>query len=247
MITYATLTKIGGRKVNEDSVGVRQTSGRILCVLADGLGGHNAGEIASALAVENALKHFIESTVPFDEMLSSCMNKAQEEIIKEQHKRNKIDEMKTTAVMLLIDDNRAQWAHVGDSRLYIFENSEVAGRTLDHSVPQMLALQGEIKEKEIRYHEDRNRLTRAMGAQWDNPKYVLSEPVDLPASTSFLLCSDGFWEMIEEKEMSRCLKKSSEPEQWLFAMEKIVLRNGKKKNMDNYSAIAIFVSIGKKE
>jgi len=80
-----------------------------------------------------------------------------------------------------------------------------------------------------------------MGTQWDSPKYIISGQLDMPASTSFLLCSDGFWELIEEKEMSRCLKKSSNPEQWLFVMEKIVQRNGKRRNMDNYSAIAVFV------
>jgi len=242
MITYATLTKVGGRQVNEDSVGVKETSGRILCVLADGLGGHNAGEIASSIAVESAIKLFEDiNDMPFSVILTACMDKAQNKILEEQHRQNKIDEMKTTAVMLLIEENKAQWAHVGDSRLYRFDKNEVADRTLDHSVPQMLVLQGEINEKDIRHHEDRNRLTRAMGTEWDRPKYILSRPIDISAPTTFLLCSDGFWELIEEKEMSRCLNKCSNPEGWLLAMEKIVCRSGRKKNMDNYSAIAVFV------
>ena len=240
MIAYATLSKVGGRQINEDAVGVRQTPDSIFCVLADGLGGHNAGEVASNLAVEKALSIFDEGRAPVD-ILTDCMNEAQNAILEEQHKCNRIDEMKTTAVMLLIKNNIAQWAHVGDSRLYRFYAGEIAERTLDHSVPQMLALQGEIEEKDIRHHEDRNRLTRAMGIEWDSPKFTLSKSLEAPESTCFLLCSDGFWELIGEKEMCRCLEKTDNPEVWLAKMEKIVLKNGKKKNMDNYSAIAVFI------
>jgi len=242
MITCAILTKTGGRQVNEDSVGVKETSGRIICVLADGLGGHNAGEVASSLAVESALKQFKDiGDMSCCEVLAACMDKAQSKIIEEQHRQNKIDEMKTTAVMLMIEENKAQWAHVGDSRLYVFENNEFVKRTLDHSVPQMLVLQGELREEEIRHHEDRNRLTRAMGTEWEKPMFVLSEPYKISGPASFLLCSDGFWELIDENEMKKCHKKSSTPAEWLAKMEKTVLRKGKKKNMDNYSAIAVFV------
>ena len=189
MIDYATISKIGGRQVNEDAVGVSQTSDSIFCVLADGLGGHNAGEVASALAVETSLCIFNEGDLPFEKTLSACMNESQNAIIKEQHRQNRPEEMKTTVVLLLISENKAQWAYIGDSRVYRFENNELAERTLDHSVPQMLALQGEIRDKEIRHHEDRNRLTRVMGAEWETPKFVLSEPMDLQKATAFLLCS----------------------------------------------------------
>jgi len=243
MITYAVLSKTGGRQINEDSVGVRQTSDGIFCVLADGLGGHSAGEVASGLAVESALAVFDENKLAFGEMLAACMMKGQNAIIDEQRRQNRVREMKTTATMLLIRDNKAQWAHVGDSRVYRFEGITIADRTRDHSVPQMLAIQGEIREKDIRFHEDRNRLTRVMGFEWDSPKYSLSEPVELTASASFLLCSDGFWELIDEKDMCKLLKKNPQPEQWLAEMEKVVLIGGKNKNMDNYSAIAVFFRV----
>lgn len=70
-----------------------------------------------------------------------------------------------------------QWGHVGDSRLYYFKNGKIVKRTLDHSVPQMLVARGEIDEKEIRHHPDRNRLVRVMGMEWDEPKYQVSEPM----------------------------------------------------------------------
>jgi len=240
MITYASLSKVGGRIINEDSVGVSQAPDGIFCVLADGLGGHSAGEVASGLAVESALSVFVENNLQFEETLAACMMKGQNAIIQEQRRQNRVSEMKTTAAMLLICCKKAQIAHVGDSRVYRFEGAALADWTRDHSVPQMLAIQGEIREKDIRFHEDRNRLTRVMGVEWESPRFTLSEPIELTPPASFLLCSDGFWELIDEKEMCRCLKKASKAEQWLDEMEKEVLRNGKNKNMDNYSAIAVY-------
>ena len=113
--------------------------------------------------------------------------------------------------------------------------------TLDHSVPQMMVSRGDLREKDIRKHEDRNRLLRVMGAEWDSPKYQMTGPVRVTRHTSFLLCSDGFWELIDEKMMCRTLKKAGSAREWLGVMEKIVLENGRGTNMDNYSAIAVFI------
>ena len=105
----------------------------------------------------------------------------------------------------------------------------------------MLVNRGDIREKDIRHHEDRSRLLRVMGTEWDAPKYQVVEGISLTKRSSFLLCSDGFWELIDEKMMCKLLKKSATPEEWLKNIEKIVLENGRGSNMDNYSAIAVFV------
>jgi len=76
-------------------------------------------------------------------------------------------------------------------------------RTLDHSVPQLLVKSGRIKEKEIRKHPDRNRLLKVMGVVWASPEYEKSRVITLNGKEAFLLCSDGFWELIEEKKMAR--------------------------------------------
>ena len=243
MITYAQLTQTGGRALNEDSVGVWYADDSIFCVLADGLGGHNAGEVASALAVDSAKTLYAKShDLPFDEVLGACMLAGQAAIEAEQHKRGRINELKTTAVMLLIEKTLMQWAYVGDSRIYRFDQAGmVAERSLDHSVPQMLVLQGEIDEADIRGHEDRNRLTRVMGAEWDTPKFTLSAQMELTEPATFLLCSDGFWELIDEERMSELLLRCAQPQTWLNEMEKIVLQNGMNTKMDNYSAIAVYV------
>lgn len=149
--------------------------------------------------------------------------------------------MKTTLVLLMIDENNLLWGHIGDSRLYQFKNKKYVLHTPDHSVPQMLVKAGEITEKEIRGHADRNRLLRVMGIEWEYPQYEIAAIQKAEKQMNFLLCSDGFWELIEEKEMVKALKKAKSSKEWLDIMEQKILKNGKGKQMDNYSAIAVFL------
>lgn len=241
MITYKIYTDVGGREINEDSVGMLDEKGRYCFTLADGLGGHGRGECASAIAVRTSLEMFVEN---FDEdFLEKSFNKTQENITYEQENNPELADMKTTMVSLVIWGNMARYAHIGDSRLYQFYKNKVVTRTLDHSVPQMLVNTGEIKEKDIRGHEDRNRLLRVMGSPWNNNhSFDVSEPIALEKCQAFLLCSDGFWELIDEKKMTAYLKKASSVEEWLEFMIDEVKANGIGKNMDNNSAIAVWIN-----
>ena len=114
-------------------------------------------------------------------------------------------------------------------------------RTLDHSVPQMLVLTKEIKEKEIRNHPDRNRLLRVLGVSGDTPRFELSEIQKRKKQQAFLLCTDGFWELILEKEMWQCLKNAKTAQKWLEQMEEIICRRGEGQDMDNFSAIGVLL------
>ena len=239
MTEYASITKEGDRSINEDYIGNITLEGTHLFCLADGLGGHGKGEVASEIVVKESISAFKSNDK--SDTLAKCFMQAQENLLKKQIKENSRDEMKSTLTLLLLKAKSALWGHVGDSRIYLFRKSKLFTRTLDHSVPQMLVSTGEINEKDIRFHEDRNRLIRVMGMEWNTPKYALSEEIATQSGDAFLLCSDGFWELIDEKEMSKLLKKSKSPEGWLSAMEEVVLKNGRGKNMDNYSATAIFI------
>ena len=238
MITYTVFTDRGGREVNEDSARVFEKDGKKCLVLCDGLGGHGKGEVASALVVE-AVGQIFNSAQKIDEdFLRSAFQLSQEALIDEQIRQDAKTDMKTTAVD--IDGNKVQWGHVGDSRLYAFAKNKVKLRTLDHSVPQMLVFAREIKEKQIRNHPDRNRLLRVMGIEWEKPMYELAEQTQLEKYQAFLLCSDGFWELIDEKQMCKLLKNSSTVEEWMQAMVEVIKQNGIGKNMDNYTAIALW-------
>jgi len=246
MISYAYLSKIGNRAANEDYVDVYEHDGLFLFALADGLGGHGGGDIASALVVSEVIDVFKLHAADFlsdfesaDGCLPLCFSEAQESLLQEQKLRNR--DMKSTLVLLNFNDDTARWGHVGDSRLYVFNDGKVLSRTIDHSVPQMLFLTGEISEEDIRFHPDRNRLLRAMGDEREAQQFEISQELALVAGMSFLLCTDGFWELIDEDGMLGKLKRAKSPDSWLAAMEKIVLKNGKGKKMDNYSAVAVWV------
>jgi len=244
MITYQTITQNGGRPVNEDRVAVSDGGDALLFALADGLGGHGMGDIAAEIAVKKSIEVFERDNKAVG-LLEACFNEGQAEVLNVQRHTARFNEMKTTLVLLNINSNTARWCHIGDSRIYLFRKKKLFMRSYDHSVPQMLVATGEINERDIRHHEDRNRLLRVIGTEWDNPRYELGQSVTLKKGDAFLLCSDGFWEWIEEKAMAGTLKGSKNPKQWLDSMESEILANaGKKKsemNMDNYSAIAAFV------
>lgn len=240
MVTFNMISEKGEREHNEDSVGYKQLGDRYCFVLADGLGGHGKGEVASRIVVDSILSHF-ENCYKREIFLTESLAIAQEQLLMEQKKNNCPTEMKTTVVCLLIDDDYVQWGYAGDSRLYMFQKRKYAHRTLDHSVPQMLVLSKEIKEKEIRFHEDRNRLLKVMGMAYDKMVFEVSQPLERKENRQFLLCSDGFWEFVLEKEMEKLLKKAKTPEEWIESMRLLALEHGSGKNMDNFSAVGVWL------
>lgn len=238
-LSYATFTNEGDREINEDSVGVAQKGENICFVLCDGLGGHGMGDIASSLVVE-VFKDQFSKTDDMVNFLGQAFCASQDILLAEQKARKAKKRMKTTATAVVTDDKNAYIGHIGDSRVYVFNKNKVKARTLDHSIPQMLVLTKEIKESQIRNHPDRNILLRVLGVEWEEAQYELAVPIPLKKCQAFLLCSDGFWELIDEDEMCDLLKKSQSVEEWITSMADIVKANGIDKNMDNYSAIGIW-------
>ena len=239
-ITYAVFTDRGGREVNEDSVGVCQNGANHCFILCDGLGGHGMGDVASSLVVE-VFKDQFAKTEDAVNFIGQTFCAAQDILMAKQIACNAKKKMKTTGVAVVTDDRCAYVGHVGDSRGYVFCRNKVKTRTQDHSIPQMLVLSGEIKESEIRNHPDRNTLLRVIGIDWDEPMYELMAPLPLKKCQAFLLCSDGFWELIDEKTMCELLKKAKTVDEWLTSMAEVVKENGRDRNMDNYSAIAVWL------
>ena len=240
MISYDLRTNIGDRENNEDNIGMYQQGEEYCFALADGLGGHGKGETASRLAVESAVKVFWAEGAGL-QCLDASFKQAQKEILGRQREDITVRDMKTTLAILHVGKGKIWWGHIGDSRVYYFQNGKLVQRTLDHSVPQMLALSGQIKEKQIRRHPDRNRLLWALGSPWDRPRYQLEETKARQGKQALLLCSDGFWELIDEKKMEACLKKAKTATQWIHMMEDIVKKNGQGKPMDNYSAVTVWL------
>ena len=243
-IRAAYISEKGGREVNEDFVQISKLTDGVTVALADGLGGHGLGDEASRTAVQVA-----DAEIKASGSLERAFEKAQEAVLDKQNRCRTKTKMKTTLCLLRIRDGRAEAGHVGDSRIYYFKNGKILKRTLDHSLPQMLVNAGEIKENEIRFHEDRNRVTRVIGTEWEEPQYEIEKEFiakekglfGIKNRYAFLLCSDGWWELINEADMETALSSADSPEEWLLRMKERICENGKGKEMDNYTAAAVFV------
>lgn len=226
----------GGRSYNEDSVRFESNGPSFAGIVADGLGGHGGGEIASSLVAETLAGGFMAETSTQPEAIHKLFEKANQEVVSKQ---TATLQMKSTAVGLFCDDNGLTCAHVGDSRLYRFTNGMITFQTKDHSVSQMAVLSGEIPPSQIRFHEDRNKVLRALGSDASVKPDIISWPRQ--TTDTFLLCTDGFWEYVLEEEMEIDLAKSKTPDEWLRFMIGRLSKRVHGKN-DNFSALAIFMA-----
>lgn len=237
---YCSISKLGHRKVNEDCVGTFIGDNLSGFVVADGLGGHGKGDVASRIAVNTFINSLEDNTsLSASQRLDTSINTAQQAILLEQAHLHSSLQMKTTFAAVIIQEKVAICGHIGDTRIYIFRHNKIWRHTLDHSVPRMLVFSKEIKEKDIRNHPDRNKLLRALGVE-GAVKYDVFE-VESKKAQAFLLCSDGFWENIVEDEMCHLLKKSHSVQKWMDLMCEVVERRGANQEMDNYSAIAVWM------
>lgn len=234
------LSHAGGRDTNQDRTRIVANGGLTCCLLADGLGGHGGGERAAELAVsaiESAFRSYAECS---PEALRTYLEAANRAVEAGQSAGPESAAMRTTIVVLLLDDTNALWAHVGDSRLYFLRGGRIARRTQDHSVPQAMADAGQISEQQIRFHEDRNRLLKSLGGKSDLGASVETAPQRLASGDAILLASDGLWEHVNELEMEAEFAKAGTPVAWLNGLV-TRLRARVQPSHDNYSGIAIFV------
>lgn len=237
----AYLSKPGGRKVNEDSCDQKVLpGGQGIWVVADGLGGHGGGDVASVIVTQSLLNTFRDNPAISADALSAHLDAAQQALLARQEAEPRLAAMRTTVVALLGDGKTAIWGHVGDTRLYHFRKGRIIAQTKDHSVPQAMADAGDIAQEDIRHHEDRNRLLRSLGNEGKLRLTVEPQPRKIQIGDAFLLCTDGFWEYVTETEMSLCWAKSTSPELWMERMEKTLLKRAPS-NHDNYTGIAVFV------
>lgn len=239
-VTYAGINEIGDRSCQEDSIGVRVYDKEVIFAVADGLGGHGLGNLASSMVMKTLLSGFKEGCDE-ESFFKENFVKGNEELCRLQEEQHALHSAKTTLSCVTVRNQILHGAYIGDSRIYIFERGKKVFRTLDHSVPQSLVSAGMIKEREIRNHPDRNRLLRALGVRELVPEPQIIPPYQIGKKTAVLLCTDGFWENILETEMEKTLKKSENPGEWISKMKNIVERRGLAHKQDNYSAICVWI------
>ena len=221
------------RKMNQDYVFVSQEPvGNLpnLFAVADGMGGHNAGDYASSHAVQ-ILVDEIRGDADFNpiKVIRHAIETANTEIIEQAQKDEHLRGMGTTMVVSTIVGHYAYIANVGDSRLYVIQD-HIRQVTKDHSLVQEMVRMGELKPEEARNHPDKNIITRALGAE----RTVDIDFFDLklePGST-ILMCSDGLSNMVEDQKLEEVILK---PDTELAEKGEILIReanhNGGKDNI----------------
>jgi protein phosphatase len=174
-----------------------------LFVVADGMGGHSAGEVASQMAVELISRIYYESRGDPISSLKRAFREANRQIYRAARKDPSLKGMGTTCTALVLQDGSAILAHIGDSRLYLIRNGEIYLMSEDHSAIMQMVRLGLISPEEARHHPSKNIILRALG---NSPKAEISlweEPLPVRAGDTFLLCSDGLYDLVEDEEIKQ--------------------------------------------
>lgn len=189
------------RRVNEDS----KCHEYPLFAVADGMGGHSAGDVASALAIETIAERIGQS-----ESLSDAVRAANKVIFRRASQEPELSGMGTTLTAMVAGDTTAHIAHVGDSRAYLLRDGELSRLTQDHTVVGRLVQQGKIQPEDADRHPQRSYLERALGVDSDVEVdvYVL----DFKPHDRVLLCSDGLFGMVDDDLIASVLADQSDPQ-----------------------------------
>lgn len=227
----------GGQSINEDYFGFVEKDNIYCWVLADGLGGYGDGEVAAITAVEEIVSKFLEKPRCDESAIRLYIESANRAVYEKKHLEKSNSNMMSTIAVVIADKEKAVIGHVGDSRVYVFKKGKKIFCTKDHSVPYLLYETGEIKEEDIRGHEDSNRLTKALGLS--NKIEASVSIVKLNGTEEIIMCSDGFWKMISEADLNKLAKiKIKKGREWLEKIETKYLRDINEKS-DNYTACLI--------
>ncbi len=252
-IRAAALTDVGMvRELNEDAVVTLEffrdsqvePSQNFLYVVCDGMGGAEAGETASAIAVQT-IRDYVESrfrrgeTHAIGDSLTAALEEANRLIIEYQKERPEARGMGSTGVCAAIVPPDGAVAWVGDSRAYILEGGVFRQLTKDHSLVQRLVEIGQITAEEARHHEHKNVITRSLGARQSGLAGAETVPIKMRRGDRLLLCSDGLMAHVEDAAIADIMKRYDDP--FPTARELIAAANAGG-GSDNISVIVVFAS-----
>ena len=239
MQTSVAMTDIGRkRKVNQDYVYASDLPvGNLpnLYIVADGMGGHKAGDLASSYAVQTIVESIEKSTETRPALiLQKAVRYANYRLFEKAAEREEYQGMGTTLVVLTVYGNEALAVNIGDSRLYEISGGEIVQISEDHSLVAELVRKGELSPVDARRHPDKNFITRALGIQ-DEAQLDLF-PFHVEPGDRYLLCSDGLSNMVEDTELCRII--SQEKALSEIGAELILTANGNG-GLDNIAVVLV--------
>ncbi len=238
---YHQVTAIGDRPINQDCTAQLVNDRFGLFVVADGLGGHHAGDLASKYfcrGVFSVAEQFhdqlrktktVEIRRVFHQWVSAAVKEMEVYFAGDEGAKDAY----TTCAMLYFDDQFVISVHCGDSRIYRLNPARVVWRTKDHSLIQKQLEQGQISEREMGLHPEQNQLIRSINIKQDHQAEINIYPPALKGET-FILCTDGFWEYIKESDLLRLAALGSGRTEFRKAVQMMHLRA--KGNSDNLTA-----------
>jgi protein phosphatase len=229
------------RTVNEDAVRVVRdldspTPAGVLAVVCDGMGGHAAGEVASALACDVIAREWTADPDPAV-ALARAVQRANHAIMSAAARDSARGGMGTTCVALVLRGGMAWCAHVGDSRCYLVRDGQLFLMTEDHSAVMELVRRGEITADAARSHPDKNVISQALGGRGEVEVSVWPRPFRLRVGDRFLLCSDGLYDVVDDASL-RAVVAGSAPQEACDALVALARANGAP---DNVSAVVLAI------
>lgn len=223
------------RPINEDAFYLPK-EGECFCAIADGMGGHNAGEVASAMAVNVFSEVLRGCDVPGSRAMHHAVERANAAIYEKSRREGQCSGMGTTFTALSQIGSSVQIAHVGDSRAYLVRNGAIMRLTTDHTLVEEMVLKGIITPREAKYHPKRNYITRALGTAERVEVDLLQ--VERMKGDVFFLCTDGLSNHVEEKRILEITRQGGSWEEKLEAVVNAALEDG---GTDNITAMyAVF-------
>lgn len=198
-----------------------------LAVVADGMGGHIGGQVASGIAVDTIRRVYLaDPSEDPREALVAAFREAHAAIHDYVRSHPELKSMGTTCTAAVVRDFRLYYGHIGDSRLYLTHNGAISQVTRDHSMVNRLVEQGKLTPEEAAVHPDRNVLTAALGME-KQPEADFSEaPLDLWSGDSILICSDGLHGLVSDEEMAHFIKTGTPREACLALVDMAKQRGG---------------------
>lgn len=214
------------RATNEDAFCVRTDAG--LFAVADGMGGHQAGEVAAAMAIACVRAARIDAHDP-ESSLVATFQEANRKILEASRSRPDLLGMGTTLTVAHVGPQELTIAHVGDSRAYLVREGRIWQVTQDHSVAGELVSKGQIDREQARRHPQRHVLTQALGTRESLGVQVVHYPRE--AADFLLLCTDGLTEVVDDEEMARLVSSGGSVEAAVRAMVELANRRGAPDNV----------------